>query len=510
MSKMGTYPISLFARFFKEKCTKMHKKHQFSLDIITIKGKREAEKMDNERRVSKKELNMLIMKLPSPIRDHSERCAILASFLVERLKEKSWFVKLGIDPQYIVDAVYYHDIGKLGIERDYHYAFYCTAPRRRERYEEHVSQGIEIIKEELLLYLPAYDRPTFEWCLSKAISEHHEELIGTGFPCAKDARGISIVGRITAVVDRLDNMMFVGALGTFDFDSAIAEFSALSGVLDKRLVSIMLEDVEALRQYTKKLYDVQQRKKDHGIKFEYVPTHRNGEKGVDAYRVNVKVNDDYFGSLKADILAPIGEQSGQLIRFEKLVFKRLCEDLDSLWVPEGDIPNVIFRVSAQQFKNKEFYNYVIDTADSYEVEHNKICFSLIEADMVSSAIDWKDILNRYVEAGFSFEICELGDTLSMVPYLDEIAIAKVCFKSHFVEKVNLNTKTKAYIIGLVRMLESMGLDTAIDDVRKQSDRDFLYALGINVLSGSCFGEPMTIEALRGDDESLDKEVEADE
>ena len=47
-------------------------------------------------------------------------------------------------------------------------------------------------------------------------------------------------------------------------------------------------------------------------------------------------------------------------------------------------------------------------------------------------------------------------------------------------------------------------------VRKQADGDFLYALGINVLSGSRFGNPITIEALRGDDESLDKEVEADE
>ena len=467
--------------------------------------------MDNERRVSKKELNMLIMKLPSPIRDHSERSALLAAFLVERLKNKKWFLNLGIEPQDIVDAVYYHDIGKLRIERDYHHSFYCTAPHRRQRYEEHVSEGIEVVKDELLLYLPAYDRPSFEWCVSKAISEHHEELIGTGFPLAKDARQISIVGRITAVVDRFDNMLFVGSLGVFDFDSAVSELRGLEGVLDKRLISVMLEDVEALREYTQSMYESEQSKKSpntYGIKLEYSPTYRNGEKGIDAYRVGIKVNDAYFGSLKFDILSPIGEQSGQLIRFEKLAFRKLCEDVDSLWTPGGSIPNVIFKVSAEQFKNKEFYRYVIETADSYEIEHNKICFSLVEADMVSSAIDWKDVLTRYIDAGFSFEICDMGDTLSMVPLLDELLISRVCFKSHFVEKVNVNTKTKAYIIGLVRMLESMGLDTAIDDVRKQTEKDFLYALGINVLSGGCFGTPLTIEALRGDEDILDKEVEA--
>lgn len=466
--------------------------------------------MDNERRVSKKELNMLIMKLPSPIREHSERSALLASFMVERLKDKKWFLNLGIDPQDIVDAVYYHDVGKISIERDYHHSFYCTAPHRRERYEGHVSAGIEVIKEELLLYLPAYDRPNFEWCLCKAISEHHEELTGTGFPCAKDSRGISIVGRIAAVADRFDNMLFVGAMGTFDFDSAIAELEGLSGALDKRLVKVLLEDADALREYTKNIYDAQMSKKSpdtYGIKLEYTPTFRNGEKGVDAYRVAVKVNDAYFGTLKAEILAPIGEQSGQIVRFEKIAFKRLCEDLDSLWTPERDIPRVIFGVSAQQFKNKDFYKYVTETVESYEVEPSKICFSLVEADMVSSAIDWKDALGRYENAGFSFEICEMGDTLSMIPLLDELSVARVCFKSHFVEKVSINTKTKAYIIGLVRMLEAMGLDTSIHNVRKRSECDFLYALGINVLSGSYFGEPLIIETLRGDS---DKEEEADE
>lgn len=467
--------------------------------------------MDNERRVSKKELNTLIMKLPSPIRDHSERSSLIAAFLVERLKDKKWFLNLGIEPQDIVDAVYYHDIGKLRIERDYHHAFYCTAPHRRERYETHVEEGIDVVKEELLLYLPAYERPSFEWCVSKAISEHHEELTGTGFPCAKDARGISIIGRITAVADRFDNMLFVGSLGTFDFDSAVAELSGLSGALDKRLINALLEDTDALREYTKEIYDAEQNKKSpdtYGIKLEYAPTYRNEKKGIDAYRVTVKVNDAYFGTLKADILAPIGEQSGQLTRFEKIAFRRLCEDVDSLWTPGGNIPRVIFRVSAQQFKNKDFYKYVIETTDSYEIEHDKICFSLIEADMLSSAIDWRDVLDRYVGAGFSFEIAELGDTLSMVPMLDELPIKRVCFKSYLIEKVSLNTKTKAYLIGMIKMLESMGLDTAIDGISNKEDRDLFWALGINVLSGNRLGKPLTIEALRGDEESLDKEVEA--
>ena len=469
--------------------------------------------MDNERKITKKELNMLIMKLPSPIREHSKRSALFASFLVEKLKHKEWFAKLEIEPQNIVDAVYYHDIGKTRIERDYHYSFYCTVPHRRKKYESHAEAGIDAVKDELLYYLPAYDRPSFEWCLSKAITEHHEELTGRGFPEGKDARSISIVGRITALADKFDNILFVGSMGTFDFDSAVEELKGFSGALDKRLLSIFLSDVEALRNYATDIYKIEMSKRSldtYGIKLEYFPRYKAGEKKLDSYRVKVKVNDACFGMLKADILAPIGEQSGQIVRFEKLAFKRLCEDLDSIWAPDREIPNVIFTVSAQQFKNNDFYRYVIETAEYYEIEPSNICFALIEADMISSGLNWNTILDSYVNAGFSFIVDDAGDKFSIFPYLDELPIKCVCMKPHLLDKIGTHTKTKAYVIGISKMLESMGIKAEFSNVRKQSEIDLLTAIGIDYFAGSFYGEPLTVNALRGDVDSCSEEVDADE
>ena len=467
--------------------------------------------MDDVRRISKKELNMLVMKLPSPIRAHSERSSLFASFLVERLKDKKWFLSLDIDPQNIIDAVYYHDIGKSQIERDYHYSFYCTAPHRKKRYESHVGEGIEVINEELLYYLPAYERPSFEWCLLKAITEHHEELTGGGFPEGRDSRSISIVGRITAVVDRFDNILFVGSMGTFDFDSAVAELRGAVGSLDKRLVSAFLSDVEALREFASAIYETEKNKPSpdtYGIKLEYFPRYKVGVKEINSYRVKIKVNDAYFGTLKADILAPIGERNGQNVRFEKLAFKLLCENLDSIWTPERDIPRVVFEVSAEQFKNKDFYRYVLDTAEQYEIETSKICFALVEADMVSSGLNWSEVLAPYANAGFSFIVDDACDRLSIFPYLDELPIKCVCLKPYLLDKIGTNTKTKAYVIGVSKMLESMGIKAEFLNVRKQSEYELLAAIGIDYFAGDLYGKPLTVEALRGDGESEKEEVAA--
>ncbi len=469
--------------------------------------------MDNERKISKKELNMLIMKLPSPVREHSERSALLASFIVERIKDKEWFKKLEIEPQNIIDAVYYHDIGKTRIERDYHYSFYCTVPHRRKIYESHAELGIEAVNEELLYYLPAYDRPSFEWCLCKAMTEHHEALDGRGFPNGKDSRSISIVGRIAAIADRLDNLLFVGALGVFDFDSAIAELGKMDDVLDKKLLKVLLADLDALKAYTKDIFDAQCNKPSpdtYGIKLEYEPVYSVEDKKATSYRVKIKVNDAYYGLLKGDILAPIGDQSGQLIRFEKLAFRKLCEDLDSLWTPGGDIPNVLFSISAQQFKNKDFYKYVTKMAEHYEIECSKISFAIVEADMISSAVEWNTVLDRYVSAGFGFVVEDFGDKFSILPALDELPIKAICMKKHLLDKISTNTKTKSYVIGIIKMLRYMDIEVMFSDVRKHSESELLTAIGVKYLRGAHYGEPLTIEQLRGDEEPEKKEVAADD
>jgi EAL domain-containing protein (putative c-di-GMP-specific phosphodiesterase class I) len=167
-------------------------------------------------------------------------------------------------------------------------------------------------------------------------------------------------------------------------------------------------------------------------------------------------------------------------------------------------------VSAQQFKNKDFYRYVLATAEAYEIDVSKIAFSLVEADMIRSGLDWNTILDPYVNAGFTFVIDDFGDKFSIFPYLDELPIKCACLKPYLLDKIGTNTKTKAYVIGLSKTLESMGIKAEFLNVRKQGEIELLAAIGIDYFTGPYYGEPLTVEALRGDGESLDEEVSADE
>ncbi len=460
----------------------------------------EKSKMANEMNVNiltVQQMNTLIMKLPTPVREHSKRSALIASFLVENLKKHEWFGRLGIDPQHIIDAVRYHDVGKLSVVRDYHHSFYCVQPHKRKIYQSHVPLGVDVVRDELAIYLPASRRGEFEWCVWKAITEHHEQMNGEGFPRGKSSNTISMVGRITALCDAFDNLLFVGAVGKFDFDSAVSELLGMAKVsLDGRLVRIFLEDREALRRYMKDIFDKAEARPapdELGMQLRYTPIFDLEKKKIYSYRAETRVNDVYYGEMKAAVLLPMADDLGFTLRFEKLAFEKLCEEMDSLWTPVSEtIPDFIFPISAQQFENSDFYTLSLALTDKYEIERDKICFALKEADIATTSLDWKSIVNEYSKEGFKFIIEEAGDSSSIMSSLDEISVKGVCFKAYYLDKAGKNSKTKSFVIGMKKMLTHMEIEPMFSGVKKQADVDFLSAIGVRYVSGDFYGEALSI------------------
>ena len=83
---------------------------------------------------------------------------------------------------------------------------------------------------------------------------------------------------------------------------------------------------------------------------------------------------------------------------------------------------------------------------------------------------------------------DFGSSASMFALLDEVPIGKVCFKSHYLEKMGTNTKTKAFVIGTVKTLSSMDIKPVMCNVKTQSEADFLAAIGVKLILGEVWGD----------------------
>ena len=98
------------------------------------------------RRISRQQLNNAIKSLPIPVQEHCKRCKQIASYLVDQIRLEDWFLDSGLNPEHIVSAVYFHDIGKCAIPRDNLYAVHNETTAKKSAYRSHVEEGVRFIE----------------------------------------------------------------------------------------------------------------------------------------------------------------------------------------------------------------------------------------------------------------------------------------------------------------------------------------------------------------------------
>lgn len=112
--------------------------------------------------------------------------------------------------KYAFEAGLFHDLGKLRIPKEIINKPEKLTFSEMEIMKQHVNYGEE--------YSSGLD--TFSWL---AISEHHEDFNGTGYPTGLKGKEISFLGRMLRIVDAYDAIRTKRAYkDSFNFDETIS------------------------------------------------------------------------------------------------------------------------------------------------------------------------------------------------------------------------------------------------------------------------------------------------
>ena len=460
---------------------------------------------NTKKKLSRTDLNAIMKTLPTPIQEHGKRCKLLASFLVEQVKTEDWFLDSKLNPTYIIDAITYHDIGKSALRPDTYYWSHSNTAQKKRIYRTHVEKGIETVVSAMDVSFEDSSPRSFERYLYLAITEHHESVSGDGFPKGLLKGEISIVGKIAAIVDSFDHLLFVGKTDEIDLDNAVAELRNQAGkTLDPYLVNVFLENIDTLKKSVEYilLRDKNKRRTDaYGIKLFYHSVYDIRDNTVDSYRVELRLNDPYYGIVKPTAFIAVAEQSGQIFRLEKLAFERLCQEMDALYDPEKPLIECIVPLSARQFEKKGFLKFIKTVTSKYEIEPRQLLFSVRNVDMTDTevAVDWQNIIDTCRKEGFRFILEDFGDGSSLLSHLDTLSVDRICMKPEYAERILENPKTYSVVSGLVKIASTLQIMTMFTNVEKRAQEANLLAMGVKYACGELYGEALTWKELRDGD-----------
>lgn len=448
--------------------------------------------------ISKAKLNAAIKQLPKPIQAHLRRCRKIAAYILERVQTEDWFLELNLKPEHLIGAVAVHDLGKCELPKDVLYRTHCKNKKQAEQYYSHVEKGVALAEKSCNAFLSSYKATSFGGVLYQVLSNHHALDAEYG---ANDPHDISFAANLCAVIDTFDNSLFVGTTDDFDFDGAVATVrDGIHRGFDRRIVDALTDDTQALERYVRYIYKLEDRsRKDdcepYGIGLRYEKVMDVLENEVFAYRVKLIVNDPFYGIMRSEQLIPIAEKTGQIFRFEKIAFEKLCILLEILEIRGTEIPNIIFPISAYSLERKSFFKDYGKLISKYQIPANRLCFGVSEPTINALSPDVAEIISGFSSLGCRFSIEEFGDQISLIEAAKEQKIDSITLKASIGRKLSADAKSSSIAAGIATAAEKLGIRVLADGIDSPSAELDAKQMRIRYLSGKQYGEEITDKEL---------------
>lgn len=451
--------------------------------------------MGSKKTVSKVQLNNLIKTLPIPVQEHLKRCKLFAAFIIDRISTEDWFIEGNYRKEDIVSAVGYHDIGKCAIPKDALYLSHCDSKTKKEKYFSHVTEGISLIETDQDINLLGFRKTTFERTLHDAITQHHERIDGEGFPVGLRDEDISLVGRITAIVDAFDNAMFVGSVGATELEPAARKLEKMAGtVLDAKLVEILVGNREVLSDFIEFINNKEKNKRGkdkYGIHIQYIPIFNIRDNVFCELTTEIYINDPYYGIVGQDTLLTIANKTGQVFRLEKIAFEKMCIFMEKMARRGIEFPRVMFTFSARQFEKKNFFKDIDKIISTYGIDRSRLCFGARESDIVQLEEGLaRRMVDEFHTLGAIVSLNDFGDRTYLLSSLDSLPFDRVSFKRGYTKKVTENARTFSVISGIVKIANNLHMSVSFGGIDERMSEVEVLRMGVKYAYGNLYGAPM--------------------
>lgn len=423
-------------------------------------------------KVSMKKVNSLFKELPNSIQNHSKRTKLFATYILEKIKDQDWFIEQKYNPANIQKAILYHDLGKLGISKECYYYKYCTNPNTKDIYKSHVDEGVKFITKQLNVDLSKSGKATFETYLYQAMTEHHERIDGRGFPKNLNNETMSLAGKLCALVDRFDTLLFSEKEIEYNFEKAILELEKIAGKkVDKELYDVLVSDIDALQNFVGYVFNLEKRRnsrEQYGLKLMYKPIINVRENLLSGFKTEMVINDPYYGIVRSNVYSDIAKKSGQITKLEKFAIEKFLRDLSLLNLHGVRIPVYIFELSINNLSKKTFAKTLRKALDKLEIVGENICFAVSEVDLIGNEDVLADIIKNVHDNGFLFGIDQFGEQPILLSKLGDYDVDKVIISDSFGRQIGESNQTISVVSGMVKIINNLDIDVIIGGVSNRT------------------------------------------
>ena len=201
-------------------------------------------------------------------------------------------------------------------------------------------------------------------------------------------------------------------------------------------------------------------------------------------------NHPELGAVPPAQFIPIAESSGLILPIGEWVIRTAVQQLAD-WMRRGTRPiTMAVNLSSVQFRHAALPQLVSRILQEAGVPPQLLELELTEGVAMTDAAGAIAIMDDLHRRGVRMSIDDFGTGYSSLAYLKRFQVYKLKIDQTFVRDITEDLDDKAIVGAIIRMADSLGMQTIAEGVETQGQLDFLRERGCTEAQGYLFSRPL--------------------
>ncbi|MBO4911073.1 MAG: bifunctional diguanylate cyclase/phosphodiesterase [Lachnospiraceae bacterium] len=206
-----------------------------------------------------------------------------------------------------------------------------------------------------------------------------------------------------------------------------------------------------------------------------------------------RMKDENGNFISPGEFIPIAEKCGLIDKLDGIVFKKAASFVGSLISDTGTGITLSLNVSVRHLMMTGFTDEIRKLLESSKIPPSQLEIEVTESIMIESMEKAKHFVEEIREMGVQIAIDDFGTGYSSLSYINSVPATLLKIDKSFIDDINKDEKSKAYVQTIISLGHIMGLDVISEGVEDESQLSTLKEIGCDLVQGYVWGRPLPPE-----------------
>ncbi len=195
-----------------------------------------------------------------------------------------------------------------------------------------------------------------------------------------------------------------------------------------------------------------------------------------------------LGMVPPDNFIHIAEQTGQINKLTRWVVTTALKQ-SATWRNNNIDINVAVNISAENLKEPDFYEFIIESINANHVPVNKVTLEVTESAVVDNPESATKLLQRFKDAGIKISIDDYGTGYSSLAQLKQLPVHELKIDKSFVQHLHEDEDDRIIVRSTIELAHNMGLSVVSEGIEDDFALRWLAEQGCELGQGYFISRP---------------------